>query len=90
MPQVCHAWKSRAWAVSLSEIRIRPVLDADRRAVLLVAGDKVGNGQGWYKSNTPLTELRAYRLREVREESGVDPGWAHGPVACHATVGLRA
>ncbi len=34
------------------------MFDPARRAVLLVAGDKAGNWQGWYKSSIPLGEQR--------------------------------
>lgn len=29
-----------------------------RRAVLLVAGDKAGNWQGWYNTHIPIAEKR--------------------------------
>ena len=48
----------RPGSAGSSEIRILFVFDPARRAVLLVAGDKAGNWQGWYKSSIPLAEQR--------------------------------
>ena len=48
----------RPGSAGSSEIRILFVFDLARRAVLLVAGDKAGNWQGWYKSSIPLAEQR--------------------------------
>jgi hypothetical protein len=39
-----------------SEVRVLFVFDPDRRAVLLVAGDKAGNWRGWYTKNIPVAE----------------------------------
>lgn len=39
-------------------IRILFVFDPDRQAVLLVAGDKTGAWQRWYKVNIPIAEQR--------------------------------
>jgi len=41
-----------------SEIRILFVFDPVRQAVLLVAGDKAGNWETWYRENLPLAERR--------------------------------
>lgn len=41
-----------------SEIRILFVIDPARQVVLLVAGDKSGNWQKWYRENIPLAERR--------------------------------
>jgi hypothetical protein len=41
-----------------SEIRILFAFDPVRRAVLLVAGDKVGNWRGWYDVNILLADKR--------------------------------
>jgi hypothetical protein len=41
-----------------TSIRILFVFDPERQAVLLVAGDKAGNWQGWYKENIPVAEGR--------------------------------
>jgi hypothetical protein len=41
-----------------SEVRVLFVFDPDRRAVLLVGGDKAGNWRGWYPKNIPVAERR--------------------------------
>ena len=41
-----------------SEIRILFVFDPQRRAVLLVAGDKAGNWSRWYDMNIPEADRR--------------------------------
>lgn len=55
-----------------SEIRILFAFDPERRAILLVAGNKGGTWKRWYAANIPLAEKR-YRkwlngdYEEVRE-----------------------
>ena len=50
-----------------SEVRVLFVFDPDRQAVLLVAGDKAGNWQGWYRKAIPTAERRYQRwIREKR------------------------
>lgn len=41
-----------------TEVRILFVFDPVRQMVLLVAGDKSGDWQGWYRSAIPLAEAR--------------------------------
>jgi hypothetical protein len=41
-----------------SEVRVLFVFDPDRRAVLLVAGDKASNWSGWYATNILVAERR--------------------------------
>lgn len=41
-----------------SEIRIIFAFDPQRRAILLVAGDKTGNWRQWYTDNIPLADDR--------------------------------
>lgn len=48
----------RPGSAGKSELRILFVFDPHRRAVLLVAGDKAGNWQRWYKTNIPIAEQR--------------------------------
>lgn len=43
---------------SATSIRILFVFDPERRAVLLVAGDKAGDWTGWYDDNIPVAEER--------------------------------
>ncbi|CUU54994.1 hypothetical protein Ga0074812_10474 [Parafrankia irregularis] len=48
-----------------SEVRILFVFDPERRAVLLVAGDKAGRWSAWYDRAIPLAEARyALYLKE--------------------------
>jgi hypothetical protein len=59
-----------------SEIRILYVFDPKRNAVLLVAGDKAGQWESWYRSAIAAgmerlrAEQRAYRLAELRRRLG--------------------
>lgn len=39
-----------------SELRILFAFDPERQAILLIAGDKAGNWQRWYKKNIPLAD----------------------------------
>ena len=41
-----------------SEVRILFAFDPARKAILLVAGDKAGNWQKWYRTNIPLADER--------------------------------
>lgn len=41
-----------------TSVRVLFVFDPERNAVLLVAGDKAGDWQGWYTKNIPLAEER--------------------------------
>jgi hypothetical protein len=41
-----------------SEVRILFVFDPNRRAVLLVAGDKAGQWSAWYRQAVSLAETR--------------------------------
>lgn len=41
-----------------TNIRILFIFDPERNAVLLVAGDKTGNWQGWYDTNIPIADSR--------------------------------
>jgi len=52
-----------------SEVRILFVFDPKRRAVLLVAGDKQGAWQRWYKTNIPIADERYDRhLDQVQRQ----------------------
>ena len=41
-----------------SEVRILFAFDPERKAILLVAGEKAGNWQKWYRTNIPLADER--------------------------------
>ncbi|HEY1825739.1 MAG TPA: type II toxin-antitoxin system RelE/ParE family toxin [Acidimicrobiales bacterium] len=51
----------RPGSVGSSEVRVLFVFDPERRAVLLVAGDKSGKWSEWYRENIPLAESRYRR-----------------------------
>lgn len=50
-----------------SEVRLLFVFDQQRRAVILVGGDKAGNWRGWYRTAIPLAEM-AYADHVKRAE----------------------
>jgi len=51
-----------------SELRVLFAFDPDRHAILLVAGDKSGNWQKWYRVNIPLAdELLTEHLKRRKE-----------------------
>ena len=52
-----------------AEVRLLFVFDAEREAIVLVAGDKAGRWRTWYAEAIPLAEERyaAYQ-REAKEE----------------------
>jgi hypothetical protein len=52
-----------------SELRILFAFDSDRRAILLIAGDKAGNWKRWYRKNIPLADdLFDDHLHKMKEE----------------------
>ncbi|WDO08794.1 type II toxin-antitoxin system RelE/ParE family toxin [Streptomyces murinus] len=51
-----------------SEIRILFLFDVRRQAVLLMAGDKAGNWDGWYRDAIKLAEERYERYLETPSE----------------------
>jgi hypothetical protein len=54
-----------------SEVRILPVFDPWRSAVLLVAGDKSGRWSQWYRTAIPQAEhMYADYLAEREQETG--------------------
>jgi hypothetical protein len=53
-----------------SELRVLFAFDPDRRAILLVAGDKTGAWQAWYRDNIPIADdLFDEHLTNLRGES---------------------
>lgn len=46
----------RPGSTGRSELRILFAFDADRSAIMLIAGDKAGNWTRWYKKNIPLAD----------------------------------
>ncbi len=52
-----------------SELRILFAFDPERRAVLLLAGDKAGSWKKWYRENIPLADDRfEEHLRRLKGE----------------------
>lgn len=52
-----------------TEIRMLFAFDPRREAIVLVAGDKAGNWDGWYRQAIPLADQRfAEHLRALEEE----------------------
>jgi hypothetical protein len=53
-----------------SELRILFAFDPERKAILLIAGDKTGNWKKWYRDNIPIADIRfddhVKRLRRER------------------------
>lgn len=57
-----HSMKElRPGSAGGSEIRILFIFDPQRRAILLVAGDKEGQWREWYRQNIPMAERRYER-----------------------------
>jgi hypothetical protein len=55
-----------------SEIRLLFAFDPRREAIFLIAGDKAGNWEGWYRKAIPLADERfAQHLAELEEEEEV-------------------
>lgn len=52
-----------------SEVRMLFVFDADREAVMLVAGDKAGEWNRWYREHVPVAESR-YAEYVARKRTG--------------------
>lgn len=48
----------RPGSVGVTELRILFIFDPERRAILLVAGDKRGQWSDWYRRNIPIAETR--------------------------------
>jgi hypothetical protein len=58
----------RPGSTGRSEIRLLFVFDAERQAVILVAGDKAGKWNTWYQENIPVAEARYERYLSDRKE----------------------
>lgn len=61
----------RPGSTGRSEIRLLFVFDVEREAVILVAGDKAGQWNRWYRENIPVAEDRYEEyLAERKNEEG--------------------
>jgi hypothetical protein len=58
----------RPGSAGASEVRILFIFDPERRAVLLVAGDKAGQWASWYREAIPLAESRYALYLKEREQ----------------------
>ncbi|MCP3427316.1 type II toxin-antitoxin system RelE/ParE family toxin [Rothia sp. AR01] len=59
----------RPGSAGRSELRLLFAFDPERQAILLVAGDKAGNWQRWYRQAIPLADdLFDAHLRRLKEE----------------------
>lgn len=58
-----HMKELRPGSTGSTEIRILFAFDPNRRAILLVAGDKSGNWSKWYDDNIPVAEDRYEKLK---------------------------
>jgi hypothetical protein len=52
-----------------SELRVLFAFDPERRAILLVAGDKSGEWESWYRVNIPIADDRFDEHLQRLEES---------------------
>jgi hypothetical protein len=70
--RIANMKELRAPSSGRSEIRILLVFDPWRAAILLVAGDKTGQWDKWYRTASPRAE-RLYDdyLAERRKETGL-------------------
>ena len=69
--QFHHLKELRPGSSGASEIRILFAFDPDRRAVLLVAGDKSGDWTRWYERSVPIAEDRLMRWIAGDYEEGI-------------------
>ena len=61
----------RPGSAGASEVRVLFLFDPERRAVLLVGGDKSGDWHGWYRTAIPQAEVAyAEHLRAVDDKDG--------------------
>lgn len=59
----------RPGSVGATELRILFIFDPERRAILLVAGDKRGQWSEWYRRNVPIADDRYdAHIRKLRNK----------------------
>jgi hypothetical protein len=51
-------------------LRILFAFDQDRKAILLIAGDKTGNWKPWYATNIPKADALFDSVRKERSDAG--------------------
>lgn len=73
----------RPGSTGRTEIRVLFAFDVERKAILLIGGDKSEDWSGWYKANIPVAEkrfdehqerLRDERAKTTRAKSGHKKG----------------
>lgn len=64
-----HMKELRPASAGTSQVRILFAFDPLRKAILLIAGDKSGDWQGWYDKNVPVAERR-YAAHVARLHAG--------------------
>lgn len=58
----------RPASAGATEVRILFAFDPERRAILLVAGDKAGNWKSWYPRHIPIADARyGEHLAQLKE-----------------------
>ena len=65
--KVHHLKELRPGSAGRSEIRVLFAFDPTRSALLLLAGDKAGNWQRWYRQNIPIAEQLYLEYTEQEE-----------------------
>lgn len=60
----------RPGSTGRTEIRVLFAFDKDRKAILLVGGDKSGDWQGWYRTNIPIADDRFDQHQAEIDKSG--------------------
>lgn len=61
----------RPGSAGRSEVRILFAFDPKRRAIMILAGDKHGAWQKWYRTNIPIADDRYdQHLKNLRDEKG--------------------
>ena len=53
-----HMKELRPGSAGVTEVRILFAFDPERQAILLVAGDKSGSWNQWYRDNIPVADAR--------------------------------
>jgi len=61
----------RPGSTGRSEVRVLFAFDKERRAILLVGGDKSSDWNGWYRVNVPIADERY-----TEHQQGIEKGQA--------------
>lgn len=68
----------RPGSTGRTEVRVLFAFDRERRAILLIGGDKSDNWKGWYETNIPIADDRfdEHQARLVSKRAKQTPGKA--------------